>query len=104
VSLKKEDIDVEVIDLRSLKPMDKDIIFESVKKTGRLVIVDAAWKTCGVAAEIAALVAEEAFEYLKSPIIRVALPDVPAPASSPLEKAYYPGSDEIIVSVKKILK
>ena len=60
-----------------------------MKKTGRLVVADVGWKTCGVAAEIAALVAENAFEYLKAPIRRVALPDCPAPASARSGKGYY---------------
>lgn len=101
--LRNEGIDAEVIDLRSLKPLDENLLFKSVKKTGRLVIADATWKTCGVAAEISALVASSAFEYLKTPIMRVSLPDTPAPSSSTLEKAYYPTSESIISAVKQIL-
>jgi len=101
--LGKENIDVEVIDLRSLKPLDESLLFESVKKTGRLVIADGGWKTCGVGAEIAALVAEKAFQYLKAPIKRVSLPDAPAPASSALEKIYYPDADKIVSTVKGLL-
>jgi len=102
-SLEDEGIDVEVVDLRSLKPLDENLLFESVKKTGRLVIADATWKTCGVAAEISALVASNAFEYLKAPVVRVTLLDTPAPSSTTLEKAYYPTSDNIISAVKQIL-
>lgn len=102
-SLEKEGIDVEVVDLRSLKPLDESLLFESVKKTGTLVIVDTSWKTCGVGAEIVARIAERAFERLDGPIMRVSLPDAPAPSSSTLEKAYYPGSVEIISAVKKLL-
>lgn len=102
-SLEKEGIDVEVIDLRSLKPLDEDILYKSVRKTHRLVIVDAGWKTCGVAAEISALVASNVFNSLKAPIIRISLPDTPAPASSALEKAYYPQSENIISTIKKLL-
>lgn len=101
--LEKENIDVEVIDLRSLKPLDESLLFESVKKTGRLVIADGGWKTCGVAAEIAALVAEKAFHHLKAPIKRVSLPDTPAPASSALEKVYYPDADRLVSAVKGLL-
>ncbi len=97
-------IDVEVIDPRSLKPLDAELIYESVKKTGRLVVVDGAWKTCGVAAEIASLVSENAFEFLKAPIKRITLPDVPAPASSALEDVYYPKAKEIVRSVKELLR
>jgi len=102
--LKKEGVDVEVIDLRSVKPLDEMLLFESVKKTGRLVIADGGWKTCGIAAEISALVSENIFEYVKSPIVRVTLPDTPAPASSILESAYYPTSQKIVCAAKSILK
>ena len=100
--LEKQGIDAEIIDLRSLKPLDEGTLFESVKKTGKLVIADAAWKTCGLGAEISALVSENIFNYLKSPILRVSLPDVPAPANSVLEKAYYPDKNNIISAVIKL--
>lgn len=96
-------IDIEVIDLRSIKPIDEEIIFESVRKTGRLVIADASWKTCGVAAEITTLVVENVFNKLKSPVRRVTLPDVPAPASSALERIYYPNATEITKAVKHVM-
>jgi pyruvate dehydrogenase E1 component beta subunit len=103
-NLEKEGIDVEVIDLRSLKPLDENLLFESVKKTGRLVIADGGWRTCGIAAEISARIAESnIFKRLKAPIVRVSLPDTPAPSSSVLEKAYYPGSEDIISAVKHLL-
>lgn len=101
--LVQDGIEVEVIDARSIKPLDHDIIFKSVKKTGKLIIADTGWKTCGVAAEISALVTESIFEYLKAPIVRVTLPDIPAPASSALEKVYYPSEDDIIEAVRKIV-
>lgn len=101
--LEKEGISVEVIDLRSLKPLDESLLFDSVKKTGRLVIADGSWRTCGFAAEVSALVSENIFEYLKAPIMRVALPDTPAPASTILEKHYYPSSRNIINAVNRIL-
>ena len=102
-SLEKEKIDVEVIDPRSLKPLDENLLLKSVKKTGRLVVADAGWKTCGMGAEISALVVEKAFSRLKAPIVRVSLPDAPAPASSSLEKVYYPGSEDITAAVKQLL-
>ena len=102
-SLEKEGVDVEVIDIRSLKPLDENLLFESIGKTGRLVIADAGWKTCGVGAELGALVAEKAFSSLKAPIRRVSLPDVPAPASSVLEKIYYPGARNIISAITGLL-
>lgn len=101
--LEKQGISAEIIDLRSLKPIDEELLFESVKKTGKLVIADGTWKSYGVSAEISALISENIFTYLKAPIQRVALPDVPAPASRILEKAYYPTKDNIIEAVKKII-
>ncbi|MDR3553431.1 MAG: pyruvate dehydrogenase complex E1 component subunit beta [Syntrophobacteraceae bacterium] len=101
--LVEEQIDVELIDLRTVKPLDVDLILESVKKTGRLVIADGGWKTCGLAAEIAALVCERAFEVLKAPIRRVTLPDCPAPASAILEQQYYPTAQDIRLAVLEVL-
>ena len=96
-------IEVEILDIRSIKPLDKELLLASVKKTGRLVIADGGWKTCGIAAEISSIVCEEAFGHIKSPVIRVTLPDVPAPASSALEKVYYPDSGSIVQAVQKVL-
>jgi len=102
-SLAKDGIGVAVIDPRSLKPLDEGLILQSVKKTGRLVIADAAWKTCGFGAEVAAIVAEKAFDSLKAPVLRVSLPDTPAPASRTLEKEYYPDVKDIVSAVKRLL-
>ena len=101
-NLAREGIDAELIDLRSLKPLDTNLLFASVKKTGRLIVVDGGWKTCGIAGEISALVSENIFEHLKAPIKRITLPDIPAPASSVLEKIYYPKAKDICEAVKKI--
>ena len=103
-SLGREGIDAEVIDLRSLKPLDENLLFNSVKKTGRLIIADGGWKTCGVGAEISALVTESIFEHLKAPIMRVSLPDTPAPASSVLERVYYKKAEDIVSTVKKLME
>jgi pyruvate dehydrogenase E1 component beta subunit len=102
--LEKRGIDVELIDLRTVKPIDEELLLNSVKKTGRIVIADGGWKTCGIAAEISALVSENIFEYLKAPIRRVTLPDTPAPASSILEKDYYPTYKDIVNAAKNIMK
>ena len=102
--LEQLNISVELIDLRSVKPIDTALIIDSVKKTGRLVVADIGWKTCGLAGEVSALVSENAFDYLKAPIVRVTLPDCPAPASRSLEKEYYPDYKKIVVAVKKILR
>ncbi|MCK9613152.1 MAG: pyruvate dehydrogenase complex E1 component subunit beta [Bacteroidales bacterium] len=101
--LKKKSISIEFIDLRTVKPIDEETIINSVKKTGRLVIADGSWKTGSVAAEIATRVNELAFGFLKSPVQRVCLNDVPAPASGSLEKAYYKTKDDIIEAIRKIL-
>ncbi|MCX8182319.1 MAG: alpha-ketoacid dehydrogenase subunit beta [Candidatus Methanomethyliaceae archaeon] len=98
-------INVDVIDLRSIKPIDFDLISQSVKRTKRIVIVDGGWKTCGLSAEIAAKIAEsELIKNLKAPLIRVTLPDVPAPASSSLEQIYYPRKEKIVSTVQKIME
>jgi pyruvate dehydrogenase E1 component beta subunit len=102
--LEKEGYNVEVIDPRTLKPLDEEIILDSVKKTGRLLIVDTDWVTGGAGAEIAAVVAEKGFNYLKAPIKRIGWPDIPIPASYVLEEAFYPGIEEIINAVKEIAK
>ena len=102
--LEREGISAEIIDLRSVKPLDKDILFKSVNKTGRLLVVDGGWRTCGFSSDISALVAENMFNRLKAPVVRVALPDVPAPASSALEEAYYPDYKSIVSAVKKMLR
>jgi len=101
--LEKRGVSIDVIDLRSLKPLDKDAIFASVKKTGRLVTADGGWLTAGVGAEIAALVASDVFSDLKAPVLRVALPDTPAPMSRPLEGAFYPNFQTVIQAVQKVL-
>lgn len=102
-ALAKAGIEVELIDPRTIKPIDSKTILNSVKKTGRLIICDTSWKQFGISAEIAAFVSEKAFEYLKSPIMRIGLPDSPTPASYKLEQLYYPGVAEILKSVFKIL-
>ena len=95
-------IDCEVIDLRCIKPWDKSMICDSVKKTGHLVIADAAFATCGIAAEVAATVVGEVARYLKAPIRRVTLPDAPAPTSPALEKVYYPDASTIVAAVQEL--
>ncbi len=96
-------IDVEVVDLRTLKPLDKAAILDSVKKTGRLLVADEDNKTGGVAAEISAIVAEEAVYYLKAPIIQNCSPDTPVPFSPPLEKNYMFGKDRLLESISQLM-
>jgi pyruvate dehydrogenase E1 component beta subunit len=97
-------IDAEVIDLRSIKPWDKQCVIRSVEKTGRLLIVDPAWRTCGVAGEISATVCEEAFHSLQAPIQRVCLPDAPAPSSRVLEEAYYPTAESVVAAAQQLVR
>ncbi len=96
-------INVEHIDLVSAKPWDRETLLQSVQKTGRLIVADTGWLTCGMAAEIAAAMGELAFDYLKSPIRRFTLPDSPAPTSRTLEAAYYPTPDHLIELVHSTL-
>lgn len=103
-SLEKEGISVEVIDLRTIKPYDREILLNSVKKTGRLIIADSGWNTGGVSAEIAADVYREIFRGLKEPIERVALPDLPTPAAYTLEDAYYNTKEDIIEAANRLLR
>lgn len=93
--LATEGLDVEVIDLRTLKPLDEAIIEESLTKTGRLVVVDTGWAMGGVCAEIGCLAAEKWFHLLKAPIRRIGLPDIPTPAGFTLEQFYYPSVDRM---------
>jgi len=100
--LAKEGIDAEVIDLRTLKPMDSETIGESVRKTGRLVTVEEDWKQSGVGSEIAARVMEDAFDYLDAPVTRVCGKDVPMPYAANLEKLALPSVAEVVEAVKAV--
>lgn len=99
--LSQEGIEVEIVDLRTLVPLDKETILKSVKKTGRLVVLHEATRTGGFGGEICALVAEEAFSALKAPVKRVTAPDIPVPCSPPLEKFYMPDEAQLIQAVKE---
>jgi acetoin:2,6-dichlorophenolindophenol oxidoreductase subunit beta len=101
--LESEDVSVEVIDPRTLVPLDREAILNSVRKTGRLVIADPANRTCSAASEIAALVAEDAFDSLRAPIIRVTTPDTHVPFSMAIEKRLYPSKDRIVAAIRKTL-
>ena len=103
-TLAAEGIDVEVLDPRTLVPFDRKTLLASVAKTGRLVIADESHVSCGVAAEISAIVAEEAFAHLKAPIVRVARPDVPTPFSRPLEEFITPTAEKIAAAVRRVMR
>ena len=100
--LEKENISAEVIDLRTIRPMDTETIVASVKKTGRIVTVEEGWKQSGVGAEIAARVMEEAFDYLDAPVARVSGKDVPMPYAANLEKLALPSVAEIVDAAKAV--
>ncbi|MBW1862874.1 MAG: alpha-ketoacid dehydrogenase subunit beta, partial [Deltaproteobacteria bacterium] len=101
--LSEEEITLEVLDLRCLVPLDRESLLGSVGKTGRLVVLHDATKFAGFGAEVAAIVAEEDFEYLKAPIKRVAAPDIPVPFSPPLERFYKPDPKMVVEAVRSIL-
>jgi pyruvate/2-oxoglutarate/acetoin dehydrogenase E1 component len=103
-TLAGEGIDAEVIDLRSLKPWDQEMVIESAQKTGRAVVADPGWRTAGASAEIAAEISAQAFRELRAPVERVTLPDAPAPTSRTEERAYYPGAADIAEAARRTLK
>lgn len=102
-ALAQDGISVEVIDPRTLVPLDSATILESVHRTGRLVVADPAHRTCSAAAEISAIVVEEAFDALRAPIIRVTTPDTQIPFSPALEKQLYPSSSTIADAVRAVV-
>ncbi|MDR3299146.1 MAG: alpha-ketoacid dehydrogenase subunit beta [Candidatus Accumulibacter sp.] len=100
--LEQEGISVEIVDLRTLTPLDEATVLTSVRKTGRLAVLHEATRTGGFGGEIAALVAEKAFAALKAPIKRVTAPDIPAPFSKPLEEFFIPNENKLIQAVKEL--
>jgi pyruvate dehydrogenase E1 component beta subunit len=100
--LASDGIEAEVIDLRTLRPLDSATVIESVKKTGRCVTVEEGWKQSGVGAEIAARVMEEAFDWLDAPVMRVAGKDVPMPYAANLEKLALPSVDDVVEAAKAV--
>src|SRR6516162_2743880 len=101
--LTKENIEAEVIDLRTLKPMDIEAVAASVKKTGRAVAVEEGWQQSGVGAEVAACIMEQAFDYLDAPVTRVSAKDVPMPYAANLEKLALPSAAEVVEAAKAVL-
>jgi pyruvate/2-oxoglutarate/acetoin dehydrogenase E1 component len=98
----QDDIDVEVLDLRSLVPLDREAILDSVKRTNKVLIVHEDTLTGGIGAELSAILAEDLFEYLDGPITRVAAPDVPYPYAPPLEDAFLPNAEKILATARKL--
>jgi pyruvate dehydrogenase E1 component beta subunit len=102
--LEKEGISVEVVDLRSLRPLDRPTIVESVKKTGRAVIIEEDWRSYGIGAEVAATVQEEAFDYLDAPVLRVAGLEVPLPYAQEMSRASKPSAQDLVDAIHKVLR
>jgi pyruvate/2-oxoglutarate/acetoin dehydrogenase E1 component len=100
--LEADGLSVEVVDIRTVVPLDRQTIIESVTKTGRLIVVDPAPGMCSVASEVAASVAEYAFGALRAPIVRLTAPDIPVPFSPDLERLMYPTSDTIAAAARKL--
>ena len=101
--LAQQGISAEVLDLRSVRPLDEALIIASVRKTGRLVVADTGWRHCGISAEVTAIAAEHAWDRLKAPVRRICPADCPTPASPVLEQAFYPGVAEIVATVTGII-
>ena len=98
----QEDIDVEVVDLRSLKPLDRETVLASARKTGKIAIAHEAYRTCGLGGELAALISEAAFEWLDAPLVRITAPDTPVPYSPPLEDAFRPNAKKIADALRDL--
>jgi 2-oxoisovalerate dehydrogenase E1 component beta subunit len=102
--LAKEGIEAEVVDLRTLLPLDRETILASVKKTNRLLVVHEDTRTGGIAGEIAAIVCEEAFDDLDAPVARVTALDTPVPYSPPLEERFLPQRNDVVAAARKLAK
>ncbi len=102
-ALDREGVSVEVLDLRSLVPLDRDAVLDSAARTGRFVMVHEATRFCGFGAEVAAMVAEEAFGKLKAPVRRVAAPDAPVPFAASQERFHRPGVEQVVAAVRSVL-
>lgn len=101
--LREKGVEAEVIDLRTIKPLDEETILNSVRKTGRLVVVDGGWRFLGLPAEIIAIVTEKVFEHLKAPPCRITFPDIPTPTSRVLANEFYPRAVNIVNAVHGLL-
>jgi pyruvate dehydrogenase E1 component beta subunit len=101
--LSKEGIEAEIVDLRTLRPLDLEPVLESFKKTNRAVVVEEGWKSYGVGAEVAARIYEQAFDYVDAPIGRVAQKEVPLPYNQALEQLALPQVEDVIKAVKEVL-
>jgi 2-oxoisovalerate dehydrogenase E1 component beta subunit len=103
-ALAAEGVSAEIVDLRTLAPLDRDTILSSVAKTSKAIVLHEASRTGGIGGEIAAIIGEEAFEYLDGPVTRVASLDVPVPFSPPLEKACLPNVEKLVAAAKRLVR
>lgn len=101
--LAEEDIELEVVDLRTLNPFDETLVIESVRKTGRLVVADTGWRSVGFAAEVVARVTEQCLAALKEPPVRITLPDLPTPTTRALANYYYPLVHDITATARRLM-
>ncbi len=101
--LAKEGIEAEIVDLRTLRPLDMEPVFQSFQKTNRAVVVEEGWKSFGIGSEIASRIYEECFDYVDAPVKRVAQDEVPLPYNRTLEQAALPQPEDVIAAVKEVL-
>ena len=102
-TLAEEGVEVEIVDLRTLVPLDEEAILRSVAKCGKAIVLHEAPRTVGFGAEVSATIAEKAFEYLEAPVVRVTAPDTPVPYSPPLEEEYLPGEDDLLEIARRLV-
>lgn len=101
--LERDGVEAEIIDLRTIRPLDEECIIKSVSKTGRLIVVDGAWRSFGISAEVIALVTENVYSVLKTKPVRITLPDIPTPTSPALIQHYYPRAVNVVNHVRSML-
>ncbi len=103
-TLASEGIEAEIVDLRTLRPLDMEPVLESFRKTNRAIVVEEGWKSYGVGSEVVSRMFEQAFDYIDAPILRVAQKEVPLPYNRTLEQAALPQVTDIVDAVKEVLK
>jgi 2-oxoisovalerate dehydrogenase E1 component beta subunit len=103
-ALARGGVEAEVLDLRTLAPLDREAVIETVAKTGRALLLHEATRTGGIGGELAAIIAEEAFEYLDAPVVRVASADTPVPYAPPLEAAFLPNVEKVVSAAKRLME
>jgi 2-oxoisovalerate dehydrogenase E1 component beta subunit len=101
-TLESEGVSTEVLDLRTLLPVDREALFATARKTNKVILYHEAQRTGGIGAELAAILAEECFEWLDGPLVRVTAPDTPVPFAPPLEAAYLPGAEDLLQAARRL--